>query len=323
MQEQELNNIDYHLLGKYLAGEATPEEAMVVDEWLHLPVNKKQYEELEKIWNGLPGGSKHQLPDGMAAWKELQPGMVNKTRYIPGRWLSIAAAVLVIVIAAVLIFNKPDIEYFTRGQSPAIIRDSLPDGSRVVLNRNSTLRYATSFNTNNRDVSLQGETYFEVKHNPGKPFIIEVGPVKIKVIGTAFNVRQTPNYDTVEVQVQSGLVKMYTNTKELAVAKGQTGVYLKATDEFLLKDSVDANHISYATREFIFYNLSLQQIIPYLEDAYGVTIVARDSNLLPCMLTGRFSEQRFEEILDLIGLTLKFTYTKEGNTYYLHGAGCN
>jgi transmembrane sensor len=327
MNGQEEQHIDYHLLGKYLAGEATPEEAMVVDEWLLLPANKKLYNELEKIWNGLPGGSRHQLPERMAAWERLRPLLETgkRGRVIRERWYFMAACVLLLIVAAFVFFpfNKRSVEYITHGPSPGIIRDSLPDGSRIVRNHNSVVHFATDFNISERALSLQGESYFEVTPNKEKPFIIELGPLKIKVIGTSFNVRQTPNYDTVVVQVLSGLVKMYTDAKELAVAKGQTGMYLKATDSFYLKDSIDVNSISYATREFNFYNLSLNQMIPYLEDAYGVTIIAQNKELLPCTLTGRFSEQRFEGMLDLIGMTLKFTYTKEGNTYYLHGPGCN
>jgi len=319
-------HIDYHLLGKYLAGEATPQEAITVDEWLRLPGNKKHYNQLEKIWNGLPGGSPHQLPEHMAAWQQLQPHLVHPpVRVVHKSWYYAAAAAILVIIAAVVFFTnkRQEVQYITRGPSPRVMRDTLPDGSRVVRNRHSSVRYAATFNINERNVSLQGESYFEVTPDKEKPFIIEAGPVKIKVIGTTFNVRHTANYDTVEVQVLSGLVKMYTDAKELAVSKGQTGMYLKATDSFYLKDSIDANRISYATREFVFYSLSLRELIPYLEDAYGVTIIAENKELLPCTLTGRFSDQGFEQILDVIGLTLKFSYTKEGNTYYLHGPGCN
>jgi Fe2+-dicitrate sensor, membrane component len=326
MNGQEEQHIDYHLLGKYLAGEATPEEAMAVDEWLRLPGNKKHYNELEKIWNGLPGGSPHQLPERMAAWRHLQTHLTKQpARVIHRSRYYMAAAVLVIIASVVFFINRKQEaeEYITRGPSPRIMRDSLPDGSLVVRNRQSVVRYGADFNTHERHLSLQGESYFEVQPDKEKPFIIEVGPVKIKVIGTSFNVRQTAHYDTVEVQVLTGLVKMYTGAKELAVAREQTGMYLRATDSFYLKDSIDVNHISYATREFNFYNLSLRQMIPFLENAYGVTIIAQNKELLPCRLTGRFAEQRFEQMLDLIGFTLRFTYSKEGNTYYLHGPGCN
>src|SRR6185503_5133814 len=107
MNTQDKNHIDYYLLGKYLSGEATPEEAMTVDAWLRLPANKKQFLEIEKIWNGLPGDTRHQLPDRLAAWNELQPLLPVKrkapvVRLFSG-WYAVAS-VLVVIVGMVLFF---------------------------------------------------------------------------------------------------------------------------------------------------------------------------------------------------------------------------
>ena len=332
MNTQDKNHIDYYLLGKYLSGEATPEEAVTVDAWLRLPANKKQFLEIEKIWNGLPGDTRHQLPDRLAAWNELQPLLPVKrkapvVRLFSG-WYAVAS-VLVVIVGMVLFFaiNKGkatgDSKLVVRGPIAGIHRDSLPDGSTIVMQQNSILRYSNEFNTSSRELQLQGESYFNVAHNKEKPFIIEVGNVKIRVIGTVFNVKQTTNPATVEVQVTSGLVKMYTSKKELKVAKGQTGIYVEGQDTFTLKDTINVNSISYATREFSFDNMSLGNIIAYLQDAYGVTIVVHNKKILNCTLSGYFAVPKVEQILEIIGVTMRLNYTKEGNTYYLNGEGCD
>jgi transmembrane sensor len=330
---QDQNHIDYHLLGKYLSGEATPEEAITVDEWLHLPANKKQFDEIEKIWNGLPGDTRHQLPDRMAAWNELQPLLPVKRKANVVRLFSrrnmVAAGVLVVIVGALWFFTKmngkttDDKEWMAFGPVFTILRDSLPDGSNIVLQQNSVLRYSKDFNNSSRDLQLQGEAYFNVAHNEEKPFIIEVGNLKIRVIGTAFNVKQTTNPATVEVQVKSGLVKMYTSKNELNIAKGQTGIYVENQDAFTLKDTINVNSISYATREFSFYNMHLADVIAHLQHAYGVAIEVKNKKILNCMLTGYYAEPEVGNILQVIAVTFKLNYTKEGNTYYLDGDGCD
>jgi transmembrane sensor len=67
----------------------------------------------------------------------------------------------------------------------------------------------------------------------------------------------------------------------------------------------------------------LADVIQHLQDAYGVTIEVKNKSMLNCMLTGYFAEPEVENILQMIAVTFKLNYTKEGNTYYLDGEGCN
>jgi transmembrane sensor len=235
----------------------------------------------------------------------------------------------VVIIGAIWFFTKmngkatDDKDLMVLGPASTILRAALSDGSHIVLQPNSVLRYSKDFNSSTRELQLQGESYFDVAHNKEKPFIIEIGKVKIRVIGTAFNVKQTTNPATVEVQVKSGLVKMYTNKNELNIAKGQTGIYVEDQDAFTLKDTINVNSISYATREFSFYNMHLADVIQHLQNAYGVIIEVKNKNILNCMVTGYFAEPEVGNMLQVIAVTFKLNYTKEGNTYYLDGEGCN
>ncbi|HEX6846694.1 MAG TPA: FecR family protein, partial [Chitinophagaceae bacterium] len=85
----------------------------------------------------------------------------------------------------------------------------LPDGSHVWLNAGSSLDYNISvFNKNSREVTLNGEAYFDVTKNPEKPFIIHTKKMDIKVIGTAFNIRSYNDEKTAEASLIKGTLEV-------------------------------------------------------------------------------------------------------------------
>jgi ferric-dicitrate binding protein FerR (iron transport regulator) len=326
--------IDTLLLGKYLAGEATPEEAMDIDDWLTDPRNIKEFDEIERIWNSLSAGSIHEQPDLADGWLRLKNTLPVKkqaklVRLLLNRY-TIAASLLAIFIYTAFTWlthdNNPrpaGWKYITKGSFENTLKDRLPDGSEVIISRNSTIQYTEDFNKPDRKLSLNGESYFNIVPSRERPFIISVDKLKIKVVGTSFNVKKTNHPDIIEVQVQSGLVKMYTDAKEITVKKGQTGTYTIESGEFNLKDTVDVNSLSYATSNFSFNDMSLARISVYLEKAFGVTILADNNKLLQCRLTAQFENKSLTYIMDVIAATLNIEYSIQGNSVSIKGKGCN
>jgi len=82
----------------------------------------------------------------------------------------------------------------------------LPDSTVVWLNNETKLKYASDF-SENRLVDLTGEAYFNVKHDPLHPFIVNVGSERIKVLGTKFSVNAYPDDQIIETSLISGSVK--------------------------------------------------------------------------------------------------------------------
>jgi ferric-dicitrate binding protein FerR (iron transport regulator) len=84
----------------------------------------------------------------------------------------------------------------------------LPDGTKVWLNAGSKLRYLQSYNTDHRDVYLEGEAFFKVQTNPKKPFIVKTSEMSVKAFGTAFNVKAYPDEATITTTLVEGIVKI-------------------------------------------------------------------------------------------------------------------
>lgn len=136
---------------------------------------------------------------------------VQPMRRLPmRRWL--VAAVTIGLALGIWWFLRPqqELEWQTIASSANDIRQvTLPDGSIVRLNRNTTLSFPKHFNQlKKRWVRLNGEAFFSVTHNPDHPFEIETAWSKVRVLGTRFNLRALSSEDFTEVEVEEGLVAL-------------------------------------------------------------------------------------------------------------------
>ena len=331
------SEIDSILFSKYLSGEAKPAEVMLLEDWIsRSDANKLLFEQFMSTWIGFQPGSPYQLPDRTAAWSQLnnqiaKPGKNTGLRNLYNRYsvAAVFAGIAILGIIAVVMFNRRDglnsgskISFASISE---IRQNQLPDGSSVVLNSNSKLSYPEKFKTSRREAVLEGEGYFTIKPNPKQPFFIHFEDVDIQVLGTSFNVRKNNETGTIETQVRSGKVKMFNATGEVMILAGQTGIYKKQSNSFLLQDTLDINRFSYATKTFVFSDESLRNIIRYLEKAYSKKIILENDLLGNCKMTSSFDNKPIEYILDVIATTLDITYKIKGNTIFIGGAdheGC-
>jgi transmembrane sensor len=325
----ETNQPDYNLVSKYLAGEATPAEAMLVHDWIADPENKKAFDQMLKTWNMLPGASTMQSPSEADSWSHIQTALtrapVKKFSFRKIIRYAVAAAITGVLLLVTIIWSdrtKQANSYIVQSAGTEVKKHNMADGSVIFINKNSTLAYSELYNKKNRKVRLEGEAFFTVKPDHSKPFIVEAEGVAIKVTGTAFNVRKLHEEERIEVQVQTGSVEMYTTQHKITVNKGQTGIYDKRHRSLALKDGLDVNSISYATKSFSFNDLTLREAARYLENAFDVSIQMDEATFSDCRITAAFDNKSLTYILEVINATLNTTYRKKGNTIIIEGEGC-
>lgn len=320
------------LIPKYLAGEANAAEAMLLDDWLAEPANAREFKRIAALWNQLPGTIVPQVPATQQAWTELEPLLPASQRPALIRLFAnryAAAAVIGLLILASLFWlirskeqPQQELTRITKATTSELKADTLPDGSTITINKNSELVYTTGFSKSDRQVAMKGECYFNVVPDKSNPFMISLYDLTIKVVGTSFNVRDLTPPGNIEVQVQSGVVKMFTQQKEITVNKGQTGIYNKQRQELYVKDTLDINSIGYATKTFSFNDIAFIDACRYLEKAFNVTIDIDTSQFAGCRLSAQFDNKSLPYILDIINATLNTRYEQQGNTILISGNGC-
>jgi len=326
------------LLSRYLSGELSPEEEKDFLGLIERDASLKvQLEEYRKLWESVGSVSEDVSYDLDAEWSSLQsrlPGFTGspETR-APGKVRSLLyytyriAAVLVVGLVLSLSWY-----YVTRiaGTEKMVARDEpvevmLDDGTQILVNRNSTIRFNKNFRSAERRVFLSGEAWFDVARDTTRPFIIEAGDALVEVLGTSFNVNAYKESPVVEITVESGLVALSAkeNQEDLIVMKaGSGGTYHKSQKELTLLASSNPNNISWKTRELYFDGSSLGEVLSLLRRVYGAKLVIMDPELESCTITVTFKDQSLDAVLKVLEMTLDLEITRSGDEIRLSGNGC-
>ena len=308
------------LLAKYLAGEAGPEEAIAIDSWLEaLPENRQTFDQLAKVWENVTL-STYQKPDVAREWERFSQKQSPKKKIYT--WLAVAASIVCLVaIYKFLPVGKGTPEIISLQAQKDITRDTLPDNSYVVMPPGSEITYPASFTS--RQIKLKGEGYFEVQPSSQSPFIVETEELKIQVLGTAFNVKTTP--EQIIVQVNNGAVLVSSKTSAITLNEGQGCIYNRASRTF---DTVSIaenskNSYAYATRELHFQHTSLSEVARQVSKAYNVEIRLENKKTADCRISTTFENKPLSYLLDVITASLNLQYRTEGSVIYISGDGCN
>jgi len=194
---------------------------------------------------------------------------------------------------------------------------ALPDGSKIFLNRNSELSYHENFGKHKRDVSLTGEAFFEISADASKPFIIDAGNAKVKVVGTSFNVITKNSESAVEVYVKTGKVMLTDNagSQSMLLDPGFVGTMDSKTSgkEF----NQDPNYLSWHNGLLVYTRQKLDVVFKDLKRVYNMDIIADDPGILEYPWTSPIDNSSQDKIILLICTSFNLSYTKDGTVYHL------
>lgn len=337
------------LVAKKKAGEASPEELDELKGLLSENISSGYtYDVIDKIWEAqLTTSPEEQLPQNV--WQNIdsktnEGKMGGKYRLLqPAYRIAAACLLLLFSVAGIIAYrynnntgtalaqNDNLNQFTTRAGSKSKLE--LPDGTQVWLNGNSKLTYSNgNFNSQNREVILSGEAFFDVVKNARLPFIIHTGKVNITVKGTAFNVKAYPEEKTIETTLVRGLVEITTeqdpdrkillkpnekiiipvdeeaSSNETAVAADTTtGGPLYAITRF--RSSVEEPaEIAWINTQLVFDNEPLGKIAPKLESWYHINIRFLDEEMKSKRFSGVIEKETLKETLEALQLSYHFNY---------------
>ena len=338
----DIDNYNGELLAKYLCNEASETERQEVETWagqsgVHLTAINENRELLEKakLWfetsrfNTQEAWDKITLEmEGSSRVVKLQPS--PQYNLFNRKMLRVAVAILLATMLGTagyfVGFHQHEPAVFSEiitNKKQVVNGIILPDGSEVTLNSNSKLTFPRLFSGNTREVSITGEAFFEVKPDASRPLVITAGNAQIKVLGTSFNVCAYPDEATVDVVVESGKVqvtyapKSKTTANNLILSPGEKGTV--SNKDFTLEKSVNAdrNISAWRTRQFVFEETPLSDVVAALEKVYFANIQIIDPAINGLVLSASFNDQPVDFILDVIRLTFNLELTSMNGQYYL------
>jgi len=259
---------------------------------------------------------------------KIQPDKKEGTYRITSMWTRIAAVLVVGVILGTFVLwsqygGQVIPQKMVAQDQYGLQKIVLADGSVVTLNYGSSLDYPAEFDADKREVTLQGEGFFEVTPNPQKPFVIHAGKANIRVLGTSFNVNANSQNEEVSVVVKTGKVSVWAADnvapEDIVLLSGEKGVLSVGERMFVKSRNNDANYLAWKTHSFIFEKTSLKDVIEQLCRVYRVEITTADSETSGLLLTARFDDRSIGFILEVIAMTHGLEIEKADENHYRLG----
>ena len=194
----------------------------------------------------------------------------------------------------------------------------MPDISKVWLNKNAVVETSWFFPYFNRQISLTGEAYFEVKHNPKSPFVVQGINGNITVLGTSFNYMTSKEGD--EISLYSGSVEYKTMDISSTLAPGQKLSFSSKSgiEKGLITNT---NLLFWKTQLLEYHDAPLHSILKELEVLYEVDIEFSKKDA-SCPISIVFEKQSIDEVLDELSYLAGFRVEKDKLLYKITELAC-
>jgi transmembrane sensor len=325
--EPDFYHIEDELLVKHLLGEVSPEEQKAVEAWLQKDTaNLLYFSQLQRVWETSKLLQAESAIDVNNAWEKFQQRTTevasarHRKKSRPFSFFKIAAAILIVAGIALVTYYLPGsnkkVQEITAGTHNNILTDTLPDGSVVTLNQQSSVTYPSEFKGKLRPVVLKGEAFFSVSPDKVKPFVITVNDIDVTVVGTSFNIKSTGG--KTEVLVETGLVKVTRKGTTVELRAGEKVLY-STTDTMPVKERVtDKLYNYYRSKEFVCDNTPLWKLVDVLNEAYNSNITIGRKELAGLRLDATFTNESLDKILEIIHLTFDITVSRQDDRIILN-----
>jgi ferric-dicitrate binding protein FerR (iron transport regulator) len=337
----------YILIARKMAGEATEEElkelARLLDQEPAVRYSSGIILELDNLDDPAGLGPDEERDILLRAQQNRDGYLESETRmHIRRRKsrlavsMAVAAALVALVVVGSLVFSRRRAartvafgnEITTKVASKSTIL--LPDGSKVSLNSCSRLNYADAFSQGNRTVTLYGEGFFEIRHDPDHPFVIHAGNIDIKVLGTVVNVKAYPEDYTLETTLIRGKVEVdfnnagnqkiilkpdqkitiYKDRPQAAASRPDSSAGVSGFAVSTVKKYPDRSipDIAWTQDNLAFSSETLEELSHDLERRYNVKFHFQDGRYKQEVFSGAFGKQDIHEVMHALQLTSDFHY---------------
>lgn len=316
----------WHIFYNCFQNRATQEELTILKNWMEEDAeNIKVLEDVYTIFSLSSVSQPPFMPDRQKAWQKIDQRIStketrNKSLSYRLRYIAAIASVLLfaVMLTATIRNYQKSMQFSTQvtavvtqpGQKTNII---LPDGSTVWLNSSSSLKYNSTYNIDDREVTMTGEAFFDVRKDQSKTFRVKCNDLSVEVHGTSFNVKNRGSEHLKEVTVSEGKVGLVSNSHELTtIVKGEQAIFDEISRKVTTKKE-DADLVSaWKNNELIFRDTPVKDVIKSLESWYGVNITIDQKIVGEHNYTLKVKTESLREVLDMLKLITPFDYSING-----------
>lgn len=312
---------DFQTLKRKIDAGTASEAELILYARLIEDINNEEINKAEEI-QLLPDESMYQ-----AVWQKIENNNKHKRVWIReyGRLL-VAASVVLAVITTIFVWlrHEPFSETSPGSSTSAVAARGksyvkLPDGTTVLLNDSSELSY--DFTESERLVVLTGEGYFDVVHDPDRPFKVRSEEITTVVLGTAFNIRAYPNQDQITVTVLRGKVSVTSVDKEEGtLLPNQQATFNKRTKNIETKGLVADKEVEWRNSIVVLQGLTLHEAVDKIASRFKLKADLDDCQAKDCHLDLTFAnEENAQQMMSVIAHLMDVDYQIMENTITVTG----
>lgn len=312
------------LAKKFLEGNATPEEVRILHEWYNLQNGEADAPEIIVLKSGESGADlKSRMSANIASRTEASktPAKVLTSSY--WKYATGIAAAVALLIVSFYFWKTPDTNQIALksvtvpyGQTAKM---TMPDGSQIWLNAGSHLSYPTHFSDTLREITLlEGEAFFDIKHENKRPFIVHARKLDIHVLGTSFDVKAYKEDENVKVTVKTGKVGVTQRDKPnepavMLLPKEQMTLHVK-------KQSVQVGELrkpavgGWKDDKLVFEDEPLSEIFKVLERKFKHHISVDSPEIKNEKISITIDNQPLNDILKVISFSKGFRFSQPNDS---------
>ena len=197
---------------------------------------------------------------------------------------------------------------------------TLLDGTRITLNADSKLKYPVRYGEDTREVSLEGEAYFEVNQDASKPFVVHAGNVSTTDLGTKFDVSAFPHEETISISLEEGKVEVSAaisgaKKDDVILTPAQQWVFNKEKETSTIESFDSQKAVGWKDNILVFDNEPFSKILVPLERYFGVKFEIADQSLANRTIKANFKNESFWTVSEVLkkATGLRYKTLKENN----------
>lgn len=326
-QKKEINELD---LFRYMNRELTGQKQTEVEEWINASEENRKiaedYYELSFAVTSL------QIIKRSVPQKALKK-VDKRIRQKQFRRLYLFVQKAAVILLLPLLFlsgyfllqpkQEAPVFYLEARMTPGMTGSTvLPDGTKIWLNSSSSLKYPNQFAGPTREVTLDGEAYFEVAARAAMPFIVHTKNSSVKVLGTKFNIDAYSTNDFIATTLVEGSIEFnYQNKDDLSrtilIKPNEQVYYDKKTSRARLGETYVPKDIAWKNGQIVLRDTPLSDILWILSKRFNVEFIIKDPAFYKYSFTGIFTNQQIERVLEHFkrssGMRYKINYLPDPN----------
>lgn len=317
-------NIEHAL--KYLTNSASVEELRDFEAWLIASQNNNdEFERFAVEWEASKKRIKAFDVDSSKAWNGVSQRIKAEQTSIRKvitlkQWRTIAAISIVVLASAFFLFNQtsqnkyqqPFVVYQTNNELRTV---QLPDSTVICMNKNSEIKVPKWKKNGKRLVWLKGEAFFEVSHDPKRPFLVQTKNTITRVLGTTFDVKTNEHNDI--VSLVSGKVMLYLNNNSqetITLAPGEMATYIIELNKLHKTLNQNKNLLAWKTGKLEFKNAPSRLVLNTIAEHYHLMLKGETNTIENLSLTAEFDNETIEKVLSVLEMTWGINFEMNADT---------